>query len=87
MLTLEDVAESAWFVVKHLGIDALHTVVGCSMGGMSGLAFCVRHPSRARIHLDFVGDPGVAVLDRGAFLAARDDSLRSEMEERQLRLW
>lgn len=43
VLTLEDVAEAALQVVRHLGIDCLHTVVGCSMGGMSGLAFCVRH--------------------------------------------
>jgi homoserine O-acetyltransferase len=44
ILTLEDVAEAAFLVVKHLGIECLHTVIGCSMGGMSGLAFCVRHP-------------------------------------------
>jgi homoserine O-acetyltransferase len=48
VLTLEDVAESAWFVVQQLGVEVLHTVVGCSMGGMSGLAFCVRHPGRVR---------------------------------------
>ena len=44
VLALEDVADSALHVVRHLGIDNLHTVVGCSMGGMSGLAYCVRHP-------------------------------------------
>ncbi|MDH5621489.1 MAG: homoserine O-acetyltransferase [Gammaproteobacteria bacterium] len=44
VLTLEDVAEAALLVVRHLGVERLHTVVGCSMGGMSGLAFCVRHP-------------------------------------------
>jgi len=48
VLTLEDVAESAWLVVAHLGIERLHTVVGCSMGGMSGLALCLRHPDRVR---------------------------------------
>ncbi len=48
VLTLEDIAESAWFVVQQLGVDVLHTVVGCSMGGMTGLAFCVRHPGRVR---------------------------------------
>jgi homoserine O-acetyltransferase len=48
VLTLEDVAESAWFVVQQLGVEVLHTVVGCSMGGMSGLAFCVRHPYAVR---------------------------------------
>lgn len=48
VLTLEDVAESAYLVVRHLGIDRLLSVVGCSMGGMSGLAFCVRHPEATR---------------------------------------
>jgi len=48
VLTLEDVAEAAYGVVRHLGIERLHTVVGCSMGGMSGLGLCVRHPEAAR---------------------------------------
>ena len=47
-LTLEDVADSAWLVVQHLGVEVLHTVVGCSMGGMSGLAFCLRHPDNVK---------------------------------------
>jgi len=51
VLTLEDVAESAWLVVRYLGIERLHTVVGCSMGGMSGLALCVRHPEATRYFL------------------------------------
>ena len=48
VLTLEDVAEAAFLVVSHLGITCLHTVIGCSMGGMSGLAFCLRHPQAVR---------------------------------------
>ncbi len=48
LLTLEDVAEAAHGVVRRLGIDRLHTVIGCSMGGMSGLAYCVRHPDATR---------------------------------------
>ncbi len=48
ILTLEDIAEAAYGVVRHLGIEQLHTVVGCSMGGMSGLGFCVRHPKASR---------------------------------------
>jgi homoserine O-acetyltransferase len=44
VLTLEDVADGGYEVLKHLGIDRLHTTIGCSMGGMSALAFCVRHP-------------------------------------------
>ena len=43
-LTLEDIADAAFGVIHYLGIEKLHSVVGCSMGGMSGLAFCVRHP-------------------------------------------
>ncbi len=48
VLSLEDVAESAWRVVQSLGIDVLDSVVGCSMGGMTGLALCARHPGSAR---------------------------------------
>ena len=44
VLTLEDVAEGGYEVVKSLGLTKLHTVIGCSMGGMSALGFCVRHP-------------------------------------------
>ncbi len=45
VLTLEDVAEGGYEVLKHLGIDKVHTTMGASMGGMSALAFCVRHPA------------------------------------------
>lgn len=44
VLTLEDVAEGGYAVLEHLGIRRLHTTIGCSMGGMSALGFCVRHP-------------------------------------------
>lgn len=44
VLTLEDVAEGGNAVLKHLGIEKVHTTMGASMGGMSALAFCVRHP-------------------------------------------
>jgi len=43
-LTLEDVAEAAFQTLQALDIPSVHTVVGCSMGGMSALAFCARHP-------------------------------------------
>ena len=43
-LTLEDVAEGGYAVIRSLGIDKLHTTIGCSMGGMTALALCVRHP-------------------------------------------
>lgn len=44
VLTLEDVAEGGYEVLRHLGIEKINTVVGPSMGGMSALAFCVQHP-------------------------------------------
>ncbi|MDX1403030.1 MAG: homoserine O-acetyltransferase [Woeseiaceae bacterium] len=47
VLTLEDVAEGGYEVCKHLGLEKLHTVMGSSMGGMSALAFSVRHPEMA----------------------------------------
>ena len=43
-LSLEDVAEAGFEVVRQLGIEKMHTTIGCSMGGMSALGFCVRHP-------------------------------------------
>lgn len=48
VLTMEDIAESAHLVVAHLEIEMLHAVIGCSMGGMSGLAYCVAHPGTMR---------------------------------------
>lgn len=46
-LTLEDVAQSANEVMRHLKVDRLHTVIGSSMGGMTALAFCLLHPGVA----------------------------------------
>jgi homoserine O-acetyltransferase len=48
VLTMEDIAASANLVVGHLGIEKLHAVIGCSMGGMSGLAYCVMYPGATR---------------------------------------
>ena len=44
VLTLEDVAEAGYEVVRALGLERVHTTIGCSMGGMTALALCVRHP-------------------------------------------
>ena len=44
VLTLEDVATAGYEVVKHLGLEKVHTVIGASMGGMTALAFAVKHP-------------------------------------------
>lgn len=46
-LTLEDVSESSWHVVRALGIDVLRAVVGPSMGGMTAQVFALQHPDAA----------------------------------------
>ena len=48
VLSLEDVAEAGYGVVEALGLDRLYATIGCSMGGMSALAFCLRHPELSR---------------------------------------
>jgi homoserine O-acetyltransferase len=47
VLHIEDIANAAHHVVRHLGIPRLHAVVGASMGGMSALAYAVLHPGAA----------------------------------------
>ena len=50
-LTLEDVANSSFELVRSLGIERLACLVGNSMGGMSALAYLVQHPGSARGHV------------------------------------
>lgn len=50
-LSLEDVANAAHSAVSALGITQLDCLVGCSMGGMSALAYMVLHPGSARRHI------------------------------------
>lgn len=47
-LTIWDIADAAQLVLKHLGIEQLHMMVGPSMGGMSGLAWLYQNPMGAR---------------------------------------
>jgi len=47
-LRLEDVAEAGRSLIRHLGIEVLHTVIGPSMGGMTALALSVLHPGISR---------------------------------------
>ncbi len=48
VLTIEDIANAACFVLDHLGVNRLHTVIGSSMGGMTALGFALLHPERTR---------------------------------------
>ncbi|MFC3653934.1 homoserine O-acetyltransferase [Dyella humi] len=50
-LSLEDVANAAHVLVKSLDIDKLGCLIGCSMGGMSALAYMVLHPGSVRAHI------------------------------------
>jgi homoserine O-acetyltransferase len=48
VLMLEDVAAGGELVLRSHGIEQPHTVAGCSMGGMTALAWCMAHPGRAK---------------------------------------
>jgi homoserine O-acetyltransferase len=50
-LTLEDVGNAAFELVRGLGIDRLACLLGNSMGGMSALGYLVQHPRSARGHI------------------------------------
>jgi homoserine O-acetyltransferase len=50
-LALEDVANAAHAAVRGLGIDTLACLIGCSMGGMSALAYMLLHPGSVRTHI------------------------------------
>ena len=50
-LALEDVANAAHAAVSGLGISQLACLIGCSMGGMSALAYMLLHPGSVRAHI------------------------------------
>jgi len=54
-LSVEDGADAAAHVVRGLGIERLACVIGNSMGGMTALAFLLRHPGLARSHINISG--------------------------------
>ncbi|HVV96487.1 MAG TPA: homoserine O-acetyltransferase [Rhodanobacteraceae bacterium] len=56
-LTLEDVANASFELVRGLGIEKLACLVGNSMGGMSALAYLVQHPGSVRAHVSISTAP------------------------------
>ncbi|MFC4763032.1 homoserine O-acetyltransferase MetX [Dyella koreensis] len=50
-LALEDVANAAHAAISGLGIEQLACLIGCSMGGMSALAYMLLHPGSVRAHI------------------------------------
>lgn len=72
VLSLEDVARGGFEVVRHLGIERLHTVIGPSMGGMSALAFEILFPGMS---------DGLVVISSGPRSLAFATALRSLQRE------
>jgi homoserine O-acetyltransferase len=56
-LTLEDVANASYELVRSLGIEQLACLLGNSMGGMSALAYLVLHPGSVRSHISISTAP------------------------------
>jgi homoserine O-acetyltransferase/O-succinyltransferase len=56
-LSIEDAARAAHEVVAVLGIERLACIIGCSMGGMTALAYLAQHPGSARAHINVSGAP------------------------------
>jgi homoserine O-acetyltransferase len=56
-LTLEDVANASYELVRALGIERLACLVGNSMGGMSALAWLAQHPGSVRAHISISTAP------------------------------
>jgi len=54
-LSVEDGADTAFHVVRGLGIERLACIIGNSMGGMTALAYLLRHPCSARSHINISG--------------------------------
>ncbi|MEM8982846.1 MAG: homoserine O-acetyltransferase [Pseudomonadota bacterium] len=47
VLSIEDIAAGGAALLDHLRIERLHTVLGCSMGGLTALAFAMMFPQRS----------------------------------------
>jgi homoserine O-acetyltransferase len=56
-LTLEDVGNSAFELVRGLGIEKLACLIGNSMGGMGALGYLLQHPGSARAHISISTAP------------------------------
>ncbi|MGL5859684.1 MAG: homoserine O-acetyltransferase MetX [Phycicoccus sp.] len=56
-VSIEDIADTAAYVVTSLGVRRLAAVIGCSMGGMSALALVIRHPHLAAAYVSVCAVP------------------------------
>jgi homoserine O-acetyltransferase/O-succinyltransferase len=56
-LTLEDVANASFELVRGLGIERLACLIGNSMGGMSALGYLLQHRGSVRAHISISTAP------------------------------
>ncbi len=54
-LAIEDIANAAHALMQGLGIGQLACTIGCSMGGMTALAYARLHPRSARAQINISG--------------------------------
>jgi homoserine O-acetyltransferase len=80
-LTLEDVAEAAYHVVRALGVERLHALVGPSMGGMSAQALAMNHPDAVR-HLVLISTATRATPSAIALRSLQRELIRTDPEWR-----
>ena len=59
-LTIEDIARGGHEVVKALGLNRLHSVVGASMGGMTSIAYAILFPEIAESVVSISGSARAA---------------------------
>ena len=60
VVTIEDIAHAGHEVVRSLGLERLHAVVGASMGGMTSLAYSLLYPSFPEALVSISGSPRAA---------------------------
>ena len=60
VLTIDDIAHAGHEVVKMLGMDRLHAVIGASMGGMTSLAYTILYPDVAESVVSISGSSRAA---------------------------
>ena len=60
VLTIEDIARGGHEVVKSLGLNRLHSVVGASMGGMTSIAYAILFPEIAESVVSISGSARAA---------------------------
>jgi homoserine O-acetyltransferase len=60
VLTIEDIARTGHEVVKSLGLNRLHAVVGASMGGMTSIAYSILFPEFAESLVSISGSARAA---------------------------